>query len=1361
MSILRNKNRLIHPSHFLKEQSNSENDFFYRAYLNALQYYMDDPTCDHENISFSAMYLYSLGDKNIMRSPEVKRDEFGDKKIEDPSSKVKKDVDFYSNNLVSALQFRLRDRKYVLDINTYKSDDLKDFLDVDVNLDVDKTHTLFNLFMRNFSLKYFKDVDAKAKDSKTLFEKLNDSKVTYFDGIYDEKNFQERYAKENENRQILELDGYFKTELKEWKAKYEKRSLVDTNVIDLYPYVDGILYDNNKYFIAIALTERDENYIDDKTEEINKVFECSIFIYKNENETIKIEQLSDFNQNLNYYLGRFVNKCSLYKLQEAMNGAIGEAADISRYWYSKGLDSIFNNETAKEFENSEDSIEFYTKFVKELLCRVDGVKNTEIYPFDRVFIFPETGLEHDFNGIENMRVLEAKIKSREPYDRGGYLMGWEQDVIDEDGDKILDDANDLIFSDKQINYMDWNIENSDIFGKSVATVNKKHTRGNLLLSNLLLDKEFLSKTTNDKRGAENKKLVNMKRKIRDEFNEYGLYYEYEFGLDLKEQFPVLFDLQKKYLKEMAKDIKSDTIEYNERDYSINLRNGKYRNISKDILIQNMIDNIEKVYKSKTITVCFDPERITKPELAQAAKYLKRKDAITMVFVADKDIVKTTSELEAEIKDFEVLIQMIIRQVIYNTESAAKEIEIKRKVFSVADQALHDAKASAKGHPEIQDEIDNLMIQVKEKLNTAGDSSSNAIVFESTNVYNEILNRFFENKAALSKSIDLESKISEWLPINHNISITLHESFLPKMKMLWDDLSISKSFKVLLKNAAEYCGIYSQISNDASLTLSMSIESLENIDFLVVNIINTTPPLTKSRFDMLNNEDIDELGKDSKKEGSTGVGVVSARRQIKSISSFNNIIFTMLSSNVISAKMYLKVELLNENNLFLNEEAVVDKVESVSEQADMSSYDVVYFEDSSEYYNENIPLLEKYNVSVAHSVRKDESYMSDAKLLLTDMSILNSNNEADEEEGLEGIYLFKKYNINNAPICVLSNGEAGSIKNKILDHLDDMISTDDVLIVKDFNSTLEDGKIFILNNVKTLDNTHGIVFEYLKSIGSSEIKDIVMAQENYELVEFINKDDYSLDFVSLFSKLEHDISQKYFYIAHSSNTEVKLTDILTKWLAFKTVRANKGDRKFAISNVTYHKNTLLIINDIVLEDEREKWWLFYLGVKHNIIFNFLAKKHCDIVTKWSEVAVKRESTGYLGKLRHDIKNYQKIYEKNFNDTNLDAEFEKIINATLELQKLLLLNRYESLKHFTLLPEIQKLKGEKSTMSNEDIFKYANEIEKITYEIQSSLKSAIEIMDNNSKEKTNVNNLKSFKELIDFNIEFCTNKAQVSA
>jgi hypothetical protein len=78
--MIRNESRLILPKHFAKEGLKGNNDFFYRAYLNALQYYMDDPTCDAENISFSSMFLYSMGDKNIENSPNVKLDEFGEKK---------------------------------------------------------------------------------------------------------------------------------------------------------------------------------------------------------------------------------------------------------------------------------------------------------------------------------------------------------------------------------------------------------------------------------------------------------------------------------------------------------------------------------------------------------------------------------------------------------------------------------------------------------------------------------------------------------------------------------------------------------------------------------------------------------------------------------------------------------------------------------------------------------------------------------------------------------------------------------------------------------------------------------------------------------------------------------------------------------------------------------------------------------------------------------------------------------------------------------------------------------------------------------------------------------------------------------
>ena len=1376
--MLTSKNRLIHPQHFKDHSTKEGDDFYYRSYLNALQYYMDDPTADLENISFASMFLYSMGDENILHSPELKRDGFGDLKLSLPTASVKKDISFYSKKLVSALQFRLQDRQFVLDINTYKSDVLKDFLNVDVQSRNDNEHSLFQLMMRNFSLKYFRDVGEKKY--ATLLDKLNDSVEKEFTGIYDEKDFQERYAKENDSRQILELDGYFKTELKEWQIKHERKSLVDANSFDTYPYIDGILYDNNKYFIAIALTPKDENYIDEKTEEINKVFECSIFIYENDNEQIKQSYLNEFKNGLNFYLGRLVNNCSLYKLQEAMNGAIGEAAGISRHWYSKGLDGLFNKETRAELENNEDSIEFYTKFIKELLCKIEGVENTEIYPFDRVFIFPETGLERDYDGMKHIRVLEAKIKSREPFDRGSYLMGWEQDVEDIDGNKVLDEDNDLIFSDKKVNYMDWNLQSSSVFEETIAPVDRDHIRGNLLLSNLLLENNFLSRTIKDKTTADNKKLVNMRRKIRDEFNEYGLFYEYEFGLSLKDQYPVLLKLQNEYFEHMSDEKHGPEIAYDHEDYNQNFVSAEdakrfysssdlqceknedknkvryYRGNSKQVLISKMRKNIEEEYKAKTITVCFDPERITKPELSEAVQYLGRKDSITMVFVADKDFVKTTSELEAEVEDFKVLIQMVIRQVIYDTENEAKRAEVKKQVHGLIPHTIHEIKSLIKDKT-VLDRVDTLISQLNAQLST--EEYNNFNEFKSDNVYNQVLYKLLENnKSTFTENINLNSIIQEWLPKNHLISTELYDGFLPKMKILWEDLAIPKAFKVLLKNATEYCHMRSQVTQNGKLTLSLVTENIDGTDFLVINIINTTPSLTKSRFDDLNNETKDELGKDKNKVGSTGIGVVQARRQIKSISSSNNIIYTMLSSNIISAKMYLKIEIIPENNLFLEEiisSQETDPTVEVHTQTS-SQCDVLYFEDSQKYYEENIALLSTYNISIQHNVRKDATYMKNAKVLLTDMSILDQNDIASKEEGLDGILMFKEHNQNDAPICVLSNALAKEIKEDILTHLDDMIEEKNIVIIKDFNEVIEIGKIYILNNVKTLDSSHNIIFDFLKSIESVEQEQQVLINKtpaNYELATFRDKQEYHEDFHQMLTNMKYSISDDYFYAATSSNTQEALPNILSKWQEYKVPRVGKGERKFTISNVTYHKNILLILDDITLEDKRERWWLFYLGITHNIIFNFINAQHSDLIPRWSEFAIKRESSGYLGKLRHDIKNYQKIYEKVANDMGLDKEFVKIVHNTLELQKLLQLGKYQSLKHYSLIPDIEKLKKNALVADKEDILKYANDVENTTLDIDTSLKKIIKILEDVASDDTNLNNLKLFSKLINFNIDFC--------
>jgi hypothetical protein len=1347
--MLKNKNRLIVPGQTVAtKEAIIQDDYLKKVYINALKYYADDKSANKSDILFSSMFMYSLGDKKLY--------EGYDKSEDNP---IKIETDFFSKNLVSSIQFRLKDRKYILDSNVYQNKALSKFLNLNIHMEHRNNHELFSLIIENLKEKYIYSND----EGFSFLEHLNKKPVEdhSFNGLID-NSFDEKFNKEEKGHRHFQLDSYFKSELKTWQQKYETNSKVENLSSDIYPYVDTILYSNSEYFVVLVATELDTNYIDNKTQEVDKVFDCAFYIYNNKDQKMNAHNIIAFNEKLTFYIGKFINDCALNLLQENMAGSIGEAADISRYWYSDGYKKLFDLEHEKEwkkkniFENKGNSLDFYTMLVETLLCEINTdklkIKNTEIYPFDRVFLVPDSGLDENFLGVDNIVVLEAKMKSKDPFDRNGYIVGWEQDV-EIDGKELIDEV-DIVFSDKKVNKIKWNLVPSSEHNyqrKDTITESNEHLKSNLLLSTLLLSKEAIVNMRTKENEVQKKIYDGQKRTIRESFDDFGLHYSYEFGLDLKEVYPVLYELQDKYFKAMkeidkTKDqdiyqpLKKDKVtglEYMPSDYP-----HTYRAVSEAVLLDGIRKKFEdKKYKSKVVTICFDPERI----IGKNTEFLGLKDRITMVFVADKDPVKTTSELKSEQEDLKVLMQMVIRQIIYNAE-LDKAIQEERQVLqTLLPQALHTVKGYVEDD-EFKSKVDNLLVEYKVKFNRSLDTISNeSKEYKGLDNFNHVLKDLIKYKDTSLQQLVENYKKSNVVDAQINdfdFQFYLNLSVLPDMEIIWDAVTVPEAFHVILKNAVQHSVMHGQTSKFSQVIVSMNIETYKKSDFLVISIVNNTTPISENRFNMLNDINSEGMSVNKEKSGSTGIGVALARKQLSLIHEANGINYTMVLKNMISVKMRLKINRLDSDSIFVEEKDDNGEDTKRTEITTSDKVDIVYFEDTPEYYTKTLDYLKTKNVTISHSKSIDISYMKKANLFLTDMSIFNDKGIVDELAGLDGIEQFVELNENSAPVCILSNALADDIRSKIMNHLN--LDNDSNIVIVDNNiGVLEKGFIYIINNVKVLTAEHNMIVNYINSLETNNTflsKEII---NPFQIVEFLRDEkEYSQAFSEHF---DSDTKEK-FLLASVSVQKYDIKDTLTMWIDFKMSRLGTQSKKYTVSNVTYHKNTLLIIDDIDVEDAREKWWLTYLGMTHNIIFNFNNMRHDQILNSWNRVALKRESSGYLSKLRHDVKNYISLYDKSLQNTNLISLFENIMENTLKLQRIFKANRYESIKVY-----IDTDLNDNLSITN--LFQQVDEVYVKMLEIENKLSEALVILTKKEADKVNIDNLTTFKELIALNIEFC--------
>jgi len=1115
-----------------------------------------------------------------------------------------------------------------------------------------------------------------------------------------------------------------------------------------------------------VVTPFDENFVDNKMLEIDKVFDCSFFIYENPLEVDS--NLGTFKSGLTFYLAKYINECSKHKLQVNMDSSIGEATDISRYWYSTGIGDLFQKDIISSFDNDKDSTQFYVKFIEELLCKINKINNLEVYPFDRVFIFPSTGIDDVQNPdigskeIEEITVLEAHVKSMDPLDKGGYISSWEgvatQDMVEGYqsisgmGSRLTEDV-DLNFSDKRVTKFKWNINKigDSIKTRKIGNIedNSGYIGSNLLLGTLLLSRKIQLELLSGEKSAETNKLSRYLRKNRVNFDEMGLYYEYSHGLTLEEEFPYLYELQNLYFDVIADKI---MMKSNNKDFRGNLSipvselktkdiRVKYRDkIPQKILIEKLKNDIKFNYKSKVIVVSFDPNSIQNKEEASFVDVTR--NAFTMIFVADFDFPKSVAELNAEIKDFKVLIQMVIRQIINHKANEQKIAHEQLRVRGVLESSIHSIK-SFLSNMEDKKQVD-LVLQAA-MSNLVSKTKSKVKEFTGNNTYND----FF--KSLLRKGVKtLDEQVEAYNIKDHLFETKFNSIFFPSFSLDWDDAFVPEAFNVILKNAVEYASEYGSYSKiKGQVIVSMQLETLNNTEeYLVISIINNTRNLSRSKFKEMNDESLTNIGIDANKYGSTGIGVVQARRQLQGVNTNNNIIYTMINENIISVKMSLKIEVLANERFFHDE--TKDKEAFIS--PDVAFNGTLYFEDSKVNYEQSIAFMEKSDIDYKHFVKCNNNFMKNAIILILDMNILNKYDVPSEREGLNAIHDFKTLNTKNSPICIFSNGLGSSIKPKIVEHL--KIDSGLVVIISegDYDFKLKDGLIYIIDGVKILGKEH---FMILKHIILNTIKEIKPKKENinssfsYSSKQMLNDNGtYNNDFSDTFNNLEKVVEDEYFYIALHSVKKVDLATALERWKAFETEIANDPKEKRLVYNTTYHQNTLLIIDDIELANEKQKLWVFYLGVTNNIYFNFNELSTEDIMLQWHDIAIKRESLGYLSKLRHDIKNIKLQYASTNIDPNLDEFFQNVIDMSITLQSQLKAGPYESLDTY-----IKYIKT--PSVNNNFNYTSASNIEKNIKIIIGNLDGILKIITKHNQKKQ-VKSILLFKKILDLNYQICQSR-----
>lgn len=215
--------------------------------------------------------------------------------------------------------------------------------------------------------------------------------------------------------------------IQNWQARLEKFSYKtfghdeETRTFYAYPYVD-LFVPEGKTLVMVMVSPLDVNFVDEKVTADHRAAEVTFALF-DLGSVLYPGGVAALVPLINQTFARVLFTSMLDEATEALTASFEEHATISRYWFnmaSDGLKGIIGEDQKK---NHFDAFQFCDAIVHKVMCaKVPGVRNTEIYPFDRVFIFRESGTSSMITDepIE-VTVLESSILSNNPADRARYL----------------------------------------------------------------------------------------------------------------------------------------------------------------------------------------------------------------------------------------------------------------------------------------------------------------------------------------------------------------------------------------------------------------------------------------------------------------------------------------------------------------------------------------------------------------------------------------------------------------------------------------------------------------------------------------------------------------------------------------------------------------------------------------------------------------------------------------------------------------------------------------------------------------------------------------------------------------------------
>lgn len=980
---------------------------------------------------------------------------------------------------------------------------------------------------------------------------------------------------------------------------------------------------SSRYLFILTYTPTNEQYYNDKIKEINKAPEFSFLIFDREVEEYFIENFQEINLLHNNFM-QFIYSSDM---NQNVANAMGESSLISQHWYTKSVEKILKDHE-EELKKSKDSkllVEYIIKYI--LAAEIEGVDFIEVYPFDRVFVFNEAinFSNNDTQEILNLEIaeglLESKITHNEINDKeflGGktrYSYEWERIKSGLEIEKFDPSKKKLKFLTSQIDKIEK--ENANLvwvepYDKDIDTV----------INNLV--NTFTSKE---------KKDDNILLEYQSKYVNNNIVYLYTSGANLKKQMPAIYDLQKSYIKQIKKD-EADGI----------------KNIDYEELYESDNFNFDN---SKVVLFSYVPEEGNEQK------------GFTILLIANQDVQKATMEQKAEKDDLHTALKLLVNQHFTIDAQYKKKSEKEQKeLINILSQTEHSLKNSfdefikdknnfnEDSLKNFQSKVLSLIAQDRKQMEDYG-RNSQEIEFNKSNINplnnsldfirktmsssnsdkkdaDTLLNRKFDNNsqkpwdifANTIYELDIDTlkdnriKEIKWTSTTkpkEEIKLKIDFNELQDFKFEWKESLFNDAIYVMLKNSCEHSlETMSRGDMKKEIFIDIYISNQNQQDTLNIEFTNHTKPLCKNMFEHINKGIIEKANQN--KPNSTGIGVVKIRERLDVTYGLDkaDINFTMVGKNKIKSKLFLPIQTIHSNEIFL------------SESECNHSTNILYLEDVAEYYDYNIKLLNSEKINCHHRKGNySDIEFGEYDILLTDLHIFGDNGSNNETNGSDAIENFIKAN-SKGIIVILSTAEfTGDSKGlNIENNIDNIVKFNSATIYK--------------TNIKKLNE---YLVKLISQVYSNEEHNFDGTQTNSKkenTTSFQHKfKEFSLDKSKEFSNLkkinEHNDIDGVFFISN----DINVLQTIEKWEEYQVVNQDGRKRFLTNSEIPNDFLTRLVIKT-KLPTSNVLAAIKHEAFRRNIIF-------VDIdITNDNLIKVINESIGYIipkkGTIRqldHDI------------------------------------------------------------------------------------------------------------------------------